>query len=108
MTRGRIVGKKGELKTKNDRQEEESLFSCKYIKDMFISTLNLSWITIYMTFSAIFFGSWFMFAVVWYFIFWIHGDFDEDQNDPCASNIKDFTSCFLFSGIIIQTLALFA
>ena len=98
LKRSRIISKNGELRTKIDSKEEDGLFSCKYIKDIFISTLNLNWFWIYMMFSAAFFGSWLLFAVVWYLIFLVHGDFDDTTN-TCVSDINDFTSCFLFSGI---------
>ena len=103
LKRSRIVSKTGELRTKIDSKEDDSLFSCKYIKDIFISTLNLSWFWTYMMFSAAFLGSWLIFAVVWYIIFWIHDDFNRDEEEKCVSNVKDFTTCFLFSGIFLKT-----
>ena len=101
----RIIEKSGELRTKLYGTGHVTLFSWKYVKDFFISIINLSWITIYMTFFSIIFGSWFVFAVIWCFIFWLHGDFGDDEdpsyeynNRKCATNILGFTSCFLFSG----------
>ena len=93
------MAKNGDLRTKIDSTEDDSLFSCKYVKDIFISTLNLSWSWIYLLFSAAFLGSWLIFAVVWYIIFLVHGDYNSDGNE-CVANInKDatFTSLFLFS-----------
>ena len=105
MLHRRIIEKSGELRTKLYGTEHVTLFSWKYVKDFFISIINLSWITIYMTFFSIIFGSWFVFAVIWCFIFWLHGDFGDDEdpsyeynNRKCATNILGFTSCFLFSG----------
>ena len=103
LKRSRIVSKTGELRTKIDSKEDDSLFSCKYIKDIFISTLNLSWFWTYMMFSAAFLGSWLIFAVVWYIIFLVHDDFDKDETEKCVANVKDFTTCFLFSGILLKT-----
>ena len=103
--RRRIVEKNGELRTKLGMQHVK-LFSWQYIKDFFISTMHLSWTTLYVTFSGLYFGSWFGFAVVWWIVFWFHGDFDGSKtNETCAKSIYGFTSCFLFSGIhIIRSL----
>ena len=73
-----------------------------HLQDIFVSIIDLNWGWIYVIFAAAFFLSWLAFAVVWYLTFLVHGDFEpENQNNddfvPCASQIKDFTSCFLFS-----------
>ena len=99
IKRSRIVLKNGELRTKIDSKEEDSLFSCKYIKDIFISTLNLDWFSIFVIFSAAFFGSWLFFAVVWYLIVIVHEDHgDSNGYGKCVDNVQDFTTSFLFSG----------
>ena len=99
MQKSRIVAKNGDLRTKVDHKEDDSLFSCKYMKDIFISTLNLNWFWIYLLFSAAFLGSWLLFAVVWYIIFLVHEDYHTDAN-KCVDGINveaSFTSLFLFS-----------
>ena len=94
----RIVEKNGNLRTKLGIKHA-TLFSWQYIKDFFISTMHLGWTTLYLTFIGLFFGSWFGFAIVWWFVFWFHGDFEAGLTiDTCATNIFGFTSCFLFSG----------
>ena len=101
LKRSRIVAKNGELRTKIDSKEEDSLFSCKYVKDIFISTLNLNWFWIYLLFSAAFLGSWLLFAVVWYIIFLVHEDY-KDDTAKCVDGLNvdsSFTSLFLFSGM---------
>ena len=67
-----------------------------------MSIIDLNWGWIYVIFAAAFFLSWLAFAVVWYLTCWVHGDFELENTQnaeftPCASEIKDFTSCFLFS-----------
>ena len=64
--------------------------------------IDLSWWWIFFLFAAAFFLSWLGFAVVWYLTLLVHGDFDpvnmaNDDWIPCVSDIKDFTSVFLFS-----------
>ena len=102
--RRRIVGKNGELRTKLGIQHA-TLFSWQYTKDYFISTMHLRWTILHLIFSGLYFGSWFGFAVVWWFVFWFHGDFEGgNRNETCATNIFGFTSCFLFSGNCINSL----
>ena len=97
-TRNRIVGKNGSLNIINSAEGK----SHKFFKDIFISIIDLNWGWIFFMFAAAFFLSWLGFAVLWYITFYVHGDFEPENigNDdfvPCASEIKDFTSCFLFS-----------
>jgi potassium inwardly-rectifying channel subfamily J len=62
--------------------------------------LDLAWSKTLTGFAASFLVSWFLFAVVWYLVVLAHGDLNPDRPDNhtlCVDNIKDFTSCFLFS-----------
>ena len=95
-TKNRIVAKNGTLNTINEYH------SAKFWKDIFITLIDVNWGWIFLLFASAFFSSWLFFAVIWYATFWQHGDFEpENRADknftPCASQIIDFTSCFLFS-----------
>ena len=95
-TKNRIVAKNGQLNTINEYH------SSKFWKDIFITLIDINWGWIFLLFASAFFSSWLFFAVIWYATFWQHGDFlpenrDNDDFRPCADNIIDFTSCFLFS-----------
>ena len=100
-TKNRIVAKNGTLNTTNEYH------STKFWKDIFITLIDINWGWIFALFASAFFTSWLLFAVIWYLTFLQHGDFDPANKDeegnwippfvPCADNIKDFTSCFLFS-----------
>ena len=72
----------------------------RFLKDFFSSAIELSWSWIILSFSASFYVSWTMFAVVWYLLAFAHGDLDlvksEDHLD-CVDNVNTFTSSFLFS-----------
>ncbi|CAB4058528.1 KCNJN [Lepeophtheirus salmonis] len=97
-TRNRIVSKNGNINTIFTSEGKAHHF----MKDFFISTLELSWTWTFFMFAFVFFFSWLMFASVWYLTFLIHGDFlPENKSNksftPCVSAIEDFTSCFLFS-----------
>lgn len=47
------------------------------------------------------FVSWFLFAVVWYFMAVVHGDMEEIVREvgdlPCLINVDSFTGAFIFS-----------
>ena len=95
-TKNRIVAKNGTLNTINEYH------SSKFWKDIFITLIDINWGWIFLLFASAFFSSWLLFAVIWYGTFWVHGDFEPENIAngsfvPCASEIKDFTSCFLFS-----------
>lgn len=99
-TKNRIVAKNGQLNTVNE------YVSTKFWKDIFITMIDLHWGWIFVVFASAFFSSWLFFAIIWYATFWQHGDFlpeniasikAETGFRPCADNIIDFTSCFLFS-----------
>ena len=97
-TRNRIVAKNGTLNTVSNAGTKTHHF----LKDFFITVLDLGWMWIFFFFAAAFFSSWLLFALVWYLTFLQHGDFDPENlaNEtfvPCVSAIQDFTSCFLFS-----------
>ena len=95
--RNRLVSKHGRINayTRDDGQQNH-----RFLKDFFTSTIDMSWSVIFLGFAASFFLSWLLFAVVWYLVAYVHGDMADDKPDDhtvCVDNIKDFTSCFLFS-----------
>jgi hypothetical protein len=97
-TRSRIVAKSGFLNTLASTEGKTHHF----FKDIFITTLDMSWVYVFLMFAVGFFSSWLMFAVLWYLTFIVHGDFLPENTGnasfvPCVAGIKDFTSCFLFS-----------
>ena len=72
----------------------------RFLKDFFSSAIELSWSWTILSFSASFYVSWTMFAVVWYLLALYHGDLElvkpEDHVD-CVDNLNSFTTSFLFS-----------
>jgi len=96
--RNRVVSKHGKLNT--FRRQDESSEQHRYLKDFFTSMIGAPWSWTILSFAASFFVSWFVFAVIWYLVVLIHGDLSPNIPDGhvfCVDNIKDFTSCFLFS-----------
>jgi len=112
--RNRVVSKHGKLNTFRRPEENEEKHSksglsltlhkmnidSRYLKDFFTSMIGAPWSWTILSFAASFFISWFMFAVIWYLVVLLHGDLDPSLPEDhvfCVDNIKDFTSCFLFS-----------
>lgn len=83
----------------------------RYLQDIFTTLVDAQWRWTLMVFALNFLLSWLGFAVIWWFIAYMHGDFDhpplvdlsalDDANAtmhiPCVTNTRSFTSCFLFS-----------
>ena len=95
--RNRIVSKHGRI---NTYVRNEDTDHTRFLKDFFTSLIELSWSWTIFWFSASFFLSWLVFAVLWYLIAVVHGDFDPERGDDhvvCVDNVDDFTTAFLFS-----------
>lgn len=95
----RVVTKQGKINTRRHTVRKQLSLT---IKDLFISSIQLSWSWTFFNLFAAYFLSWLVFAVFWYFIGLFHGDFEPDSERGadhvvCVENMKDFTSAFLFS-----------
>jgi len=94
----RVVSKVGKINTHRHQKKQLTVI----VKDLFISSIQISWSWTFFNFFGSYFLSWFLFAVIWYLIGLTHGDFDpENVKNPehvvCVDNVVDFTSAFLFS-----------
>jgi len=95
----RVVTKTGQVNTIREGRDRD----CSVIlKDLFISAIHLSWYWTILNFFASFVLSWAFFAIIWYFLALIHGDFVPVKERPkghivCVENVDDFTTAFLFS-----------
>ncbi|XP_022916912.2 G protein-activated inward rectifier potassium channel 3-like isoform X1 [Onthophagus taurus] len=74
----------------------------KYLQDIFTTLVDAQWRWTLLVFAMNFLMSWLLFATFWFLISLVHGDLIPENmaNEtwtPCISNIKGFTSCFLFS-----------
>ena len=70
----RLVEKNGDLRVINIGMEEKSLL---FLKDGWTTLVDLRWRYLALIFFASFLLSWFMFALVWHIMFWLHGDLEE-------------------------------
>jgi len=96
--RNRLVSKHGKIHT--FVRQEEAKEHYRLLKDFCTSMINLTWPVTFIGFAASFFLSWLMFAIIWYLVAYVHGDLEQplpSNHKVCVDNLKDFTSCFLFS-----------
>jgi len=101
--RRRIISKHGDCNVHLYRVSKKRR---KFIKDVFTTCVDMKWRYTLLAFAASFFISWLLFAVLWYVICLIHGDFEEEhlpsrQEEtgwiPCVLATHNFASAFLFS-----------
>jgi len=74
----------------------------RYISDLYTTLLDSSWSYCVLMFTASFYISWLLFALIYYIISYTHGDLlENNQNNSnwtsCILEIDGFSSCFLFS-----------
>jgi len=101
--RRRIVSKQGECNVQLYRVSKKRKY---FLKDAFTTCVDMKWRYTLLAFTASFLISWLLFAVVWYLIGYIHGDFlpenlPDKQGEsgfiPCVLASHNFASAFLFS-----------
>eukprot|EP00096_Caligus_rogercresseyi_P010305 TRINITY_DN3706_c0_g1_i1.p1 TRINITY_DN3706_c0_g1~~TRINITY_DN3706_c0_g1_i1.p1 ORF type:complete len:641 (+),score=130.17 TRINITY_DN3706_c0_g1_i1:55-1977(+) len=101
----RVMEKNG---TPNIRYKNVSERRRRYISDFYTTLIDSNWSMTLLLFALSFYITWATFAVIYYFICWIHGDFlpenmpDSDKQakgewTPCILAMPDFASAFLFS-----------
>jgi len=93
-TRRRIMEKTGES---NIHIHNVSKKRRRFIKDMFTTMVDMRWRYTLLSFTASFFVSWILFAIVWYLISYVHGDFlyyQLQDNDAWKETLgEDFKPC---------------
>ena len=77
-------------------------YSLICLQDVFTTMVDMQWRYTLLAFVASFLVSWLIFAVMWWFISYVHGDYlIENINNstfiPCILANKNFASAFLFS-----------
>ena len=95
----RIVSKNGDA---NISLKSISKKRRLFLSDWYTTLLDSSLPVVISAFTASFFGSWLLFAILYWGISYVHSDLSlENLNNsdwrPCFAEIKDFTSSFLFS-----------
>ena len=79
----------------------------KYLVDIFTTLVDMKWRYNCLMFVSGFLGSWLFFSVVYYIILILHKDhlhYNEEDWQPCFSNVYSFYTAFLFSLETQQTI----
>ena len=96
----RLVKKDGDF---NIHFRNISRKSQSYLADVFTTLLDMKWRYTFLIFVIAFVLSWLGFALIWWFISYMHGDTRTADrawsNDtlPCVMGVYDFTSALLYS-----------
>nr|CAD7402791.1 unnamed protein product [Timema poppensis] len=86
--------------------KNDTAYRIRYLKDMVSTIIDMKWRWVLLILNASFFLTWFLFAILWWLIAYVHGDLDPEHLPefqeaigwiPCVTNIHNFTSAFMFS-----------
>ncbi|XP_045214210.2 ATP-sensitive inward rectifier potassium channel 1-like isoform X2 [Mercenaria mercenaria] len=94
----RIINREGKVKIVLDQLSFGK--RRRYWRNPLPSLLSLQWRWIMVIFAFGFILTWLLFAIVYYMIAKLHGDFEPNDNpdfDPCMNSVNSFTAAFLFS-----------
>ncbi|XP_027009765.1 ATP-sensitive inward rectifier potassium channel 8 [Tachysurus fulvidraco] len=96
VNKARFIAKSGacNLAHKNIREQG------RFLQDVFTTLVDLKWRFTIVIFTMTFLCSWLLFAMLWWLVAFGHGDLDHTRMsgiEHCVTNVKSFTSAFLFS-----------
>ncbi|TTR20086.1 ATP-sensitive inward rectifier potassium channel 8 [Bagarius yarrelli] len=96
VNKARFIAKSGacNLAHKNIREQG------RFLQDVFTTLVDLKWRFTLVIFTMTFLCSWLLFAMVWWLVAFGHGDLALTRPagfEQCVTNVKSFTSAFLFS-----------
>uniref|UniRef100_A0A8C9QYQ4 Potassium inwardly rectifying channel subfamily J member 8 n=1 Tax=Scleropages formosus TaxID=113540 RepID=A0A8C9QYQ4_SCLFO len=96
VNKARFIAKSGacNLAHKNIREQG------RFLQDVFTTLVDLKWRFTLVIFTMTFLCSWLLFAMGWWLVAFAHGDLDATRKaefEQCVTNVKSFTSAFLFS-----------
>ncbi|KAI4897860.1 hypothetical protein NFI96_025189 [Prochilodus magdalenae] len=96
VNKARFIAKSGacNLAHKNIREQG------RFLQDVFTTLVDLKWRFTLVIFTMTFLCSWLLFAMGWWLVAFAHGDLDSTRQagiEQCVTNVKSFTSAFLFS-----------
>nr|CAD7194324.1 unnamed protein product [Timema douglasi] len=86
--------------------KNDTAYRIRYLKDMVSTIIDMKWRWVLLILNVSFFLTWFLFAILWWLIAYVHGDLDPEHLPefqeaigwiPCVTNIHNFTSAFMFS-----------
>ncbi|XP_006976534.1 ATP-sensitive inward rectifier potassium channel 8 [Peromyscus maniculatus bairdii] len=104
LPKARFIAKSGacNLAHKNIREQG------RFLQDIFTTLVDLKWRHTLVIFTMSFLCSWLLFAIMWWLVAFAHGDIyaymergtmekSSLESTVCVTNVRSFTSAFLFS-----------
>lgn len=93
--KARFVAKSGTCNVAHTNIREQG----RFLQDVFTTLVDLKWLHTLIIFTMSFLCSWLLFGMIWWLIAFAHGDLDQRGDDfvPCVTDIRSFSSAFLFS-----------
>ncbi|XP_035381320.1 ATP-sensitive inward rectifier potassium channel 1-like [Electrophorus electricus] len=99
INRNRLVTKDGHCNIEYGNVKYSSRLA--YLLDIWTTTLELRWTIVFILFGAAFLLSFFLFALIWYWIARSNGDLwwqnPSPDHNPCVMNVYGLTTAFLYS-----------
>ncbi|XP_072551516.1 ATP-sensitive inward rectifier potassium channel 1-like [Salminus brasiliensis] len=97
--RNRLVTKDGHCNIEYGNLRYSSHFA--YVLDLWTTILEFRWSVVLFSFTSAFLLSWFIFALLWFWIAHNNGDLSWQNPSPdhnaCVMNVYDLTTAFLYS-----------
>ncbi|XP_065081291.1 ATP-sensitive inward rectifier potassium channel 12-like [Ochlerotatus camptorhynchus] len=99
----RVINKAGERNVQFLNLPQKSV---RFVKDLVTTLVEEQWRYTLTAFTLSFFGSWILFAILWYLVAYAHGDLDFDPEtgerlgdgaQPCVDGATTFAGFLLFS-----------
>ncbi|KAJ3596420.1 hypothetical protein NHX12_002827 [Muraenolepis orangiensis] len=93
--KARFVTKNGRCNVAHTNIREQG----RFLQDVFTTLVDLKWLHTLIIFTMSYLCSWLLFGMIWWLIAFAHGDMDERGAGvvPCVTDIRSFSSAFLFS-----------
>ncbi|KAK1906709.1 ATP-sensitive inward rectifier potassium channel 8 [Dissostichus eleginoides] len=95
VNKARFIAKNGSCNLAHKNIREQG----RFLQDVFTTLVDLKWRFTLVIFSTTFVSSWLLFAMSWWLVAFAHGDLDPVRHNGthCVTDVKSFTSAFLFS-----------
>ncbi|XP_030627185.1 ATP-sensitive inward rectifier potassium channel 8 [Chanos chanos] len=96
VNKARFIAKNGSCNLAHKNIREQG----RFLQDVFTTLVDLKWRFTLVIFTMTFLCSWLLFAMGWWLVAFAHGDLDPNRKagiEQCVTNVKSFTSAFLFS-----------
>ncbi|XP_024145705.1 ATP-sensitive inward rectifier potassium channel 8 [Oryzias melastigma] len=95
VNKARFIAKNGSCNLAHKNIREQG----RFLQDVFTTLVDLKWRFTLVIFTTTFVSSWLLFAMSWWLVAFAHGDLDPGVKNPayCVTDVKSFSSAFLFS-----------